>query len=256
MGSKEDNKDLLESAVRTNEIARTLNVDLERAVEVLLISAARALGSEGASIIVTDDEDGDLVFLKAIGKVGDQLEGVRIPAGKGIAGFVAVSGQPLAISDVGQEESFYAEIDKKTGFSTEILLATPLSFDGGIIGVLEFINRTGDPPYEPFTTNEMDTAAIYAESIGALVYACQASRLSADLAKRVCEGPEDAELGEVLKWVEDLRGRKEHKELLELAVLVKEIGDRGSDHRKLCRELLLAILGFAGKNGDFDFSDV
>ena len=57
----------------------------------------------------------------------------------------------MAVADVGQEDSFYAEVDKKTGYETQTILATPLRYNGEVIGVLEFINRIGEPPFEPFT---------------------------------------------------------------------------------------------------------
>jgi signal transduction protein with GAF and PtsI domain len=257
MGSDNINKDpeKLGSAIKTNEIANTLNFDLDKSLESILKAAARSVGSEEASIIVKN-EDGNLFFLKAIGEVGDQLEGVEIPAGKGIAGFVAMSGQPMAISDVGQEESFYAEIDKKTGFSTEILLATPLFFDGEVIGVLEFINRTGNPPFEPFTPEEMDRAAIYAEAIGALANALLASRMSTELAARICEGSNETNVAEIRDWIGALKGSSEHKELIGLAVLLKEVADKGPAERNLCKNLLESILKFAGEGQGIDYSDV
>lgn len=216
MGSDENkhSPEKLSSAIKTNDVARTLSFDLENSVGELLRSAARSLNSDEASIIIRNSEDGNLVFFKAIGQVSDQLESVEIPAGKGIAGFVAMSGQPMAISDVGSEESFYAEIDRKTGFSTEILLATPLFFDGEIIGVLEFINRIGDPPFEPFTPDEMDRAAIYAEAIGALVNALQSSLMSSELAARICDGPETAGIEEIRSWIENLKERMSTKSFL------------------------------------------
>ncbi len=246
----------MKNAFETNEIARFLNFDLDRSVSQLLMTAARALNSEEASILVRNSDEGSMYFLKAIGQVGDQLEGVEIPAGKGIAGFVVVSGQPMAISDVGSEETFYAEIDKKTGFSTEILLATPLFFDGEIIGVLEFINRIGDPPFDPFTPEEMDLAAIYADGIAAMVNALLASSMSTKLASRICENSIEADLTEILGWIEEFKGKQRHKEMLELAVLLKEIAHRGPAHRRLCRELLNSILDFAASSTRYNYSDV
>ncbi len=258
MGSEEEKSSTSGNGetVDANEVALILNVDLERLVGQLLRTAARSLHSEEASILVLNGDEGELSFLKAIGKVGDQLEGVVIPAGKGIASFVASSGQPMAISDVGQEASFYAEIDKKTGFSTEILLATPLIVDDEIIGVLEFVNRIGGPPYDAFTPEEMDRAAIYAEGIAALVSALQAARMTDGLARKVREEAESSDLNAQRLWISGQKGKREHLELLELAILVKEIAGRGKAHRRLCRELLEAMLNFADETEEDSFSDV
>ncbi|NNE65947.1 MAG: GAF domain-containing protein [Pyrinomonadaceae bacterium] len=244
------------NAIEIDEVARTLSFDLETSLDALLLSASRALNADGASVIVRDNENGDLIFFKAVGTVSDQLEGLEIPAGKGIAGFVAMSGQPMAISDVGSEESFYAEIDKKTGFSTEILLATPLFFDGDIIGVLEFINRSGEPPFEPFTPEEMDQAAVYGESLGALVNALRASRLSGELATKLCGSEEEVDFEEIRGFIADLKAKPGHREMLEIAVLVKKISEKGEAHRALCREILEAMQRFTENSGQIDYSDV
>ncbi len=71
----------------------------------------------------------------------------------------------MAITEVGEEGSFYAEVDKQTGFSTQTILATPLRYNGEIIGVLEYINRKGEPPFEAFTPDEMDKAALFAGAL-------------------------------------------------------------------------------------------
>lgn len=256
--AKEDDRDMSgksDDTANTNEVALVLNVNLDRLVGQLLRTAASSVHSEEASILVLNGDNGELSFLKAIGQVGDQLEGVVIPAGKGIASFVASSGQPMAISDVGQEASFYDEIDKKTGFSTEILLATPLIVDDEIIGVLEFINRVGDPPYDAFTPEEMDRAAIYAEGIAALVSALEAARLADGLSGKIRQGAESSDLKAQRLWIARQKGKPEHLELLELAVLVKEVAGRGKAHRKLCKELLEAMLNFAADEEEHTFSD-
>lgn len=241
-----ENSEKLAGVIRTADVVNILNFDLEESIDLLLKAAADALGAEAASILVRKDDAGDLIFLKATGKVADQLEGVEVPAGKGVAGFVAVSGQPMAIGDAASEEAFYAEIDKKTGFSTEILLATPLFFNGEILGVLEFINRTGDPPYAPFTPDEMDDAAIYADAIAALVNSFLATNLSNSFAERMSSGAGNKSVEQIGRIIDSIRGNKEHKELLELAVLLNTISGRGESHRKLCKELLESLIHFKG----------
>jgi tryptophan 2,3-dioxygenase len=134
-------------------------------------------------------------------------------------------------------------------------LATPLIFEDEVIGVLEFVNRTGEPPFDPFTPEEMDGAAVYAEAIAALVNAFLASQLTADLAARICEEKDSSDIEAVTGWIEDLKGKQEHKDLLELAVLVKEVSEKSDQHRKLCKEILESIIKFGGGNGGFEYSE-
>src|SRR5437868_15024877 len=105
--------------VETVDIANLLASPIITSIRDLMQNSAAALGSGEASVLIRDGEQGDLRFLAAIGAVAEQLEGMTVPAGKGIAGFVLSSGQPMAVADAGGEATFYAEVDKRTGYSTQ-----------------------------------------------------------------------------------------------------------------------------------------
>jgi ABC-type molybdate transport system ATPase subunit len=83
----------LQLLLETIDVANVLTEPLTRTIENLLRISAAAMKSEEASVLIRDGADGDLRFLSAIGKVAGQLLNLRIPAGKGIAGFVISSGQ-------------------------------------------------------------------------------------------------------------------------------------------------------------------
>lgn len=235
----EDNeKNRLRTAIETLDAANALTAPLLRSIEHLLELSATAVESDEASIIVRDSESDDLVFLWAIGEVADKLRGLHIPSGKGIAGFVFSSGQPIAVADVGQDTNFYAEVDRQTGYSTQTILATPLRFNGEIIGVLEFVNRIGEPPFEPFTPDEMDKAALYAEAIASLVDAHESAALVENLCGRL------EKKGELREWLNQLRTAPEHREMLELALLVRDVASHGETARKFCREVLESFVRY------------
>src|SRR5438270_10118022 len=122
----EDFSGKLRRLIETIDIANMLTSPIIDSIRNLLEVSASIMGSGEASVLVRDGSDGSLRFLIAIGEVAEQLSEVRIPAGKGIAGFVLSSGQPMAIADAVGEETFYAEIDKTTGYTTQTILATPL----------------------------------------------------------------------------------------------------------------------------------
>src|ERR671939_996805 len=137
----------LKAAVSAVDVANSLTAPLANSIENLLRVTARAVGSEQASVLVRDGNEGGLRFLVALGDVHEKLLQVRIPPGKGIAGLVFSTGQPIAVADVSKEGSFWSEADKHTGFKTVTLLATPLRAREETVGVLEFVNRPGEPPY-------------------------------------------------------------------------------------------------------------
>jgi len=84
-------------------------------------------------------------------KVGTLLSEIRIPIStENIAGYTALTGTVLNISDAYNEEEvkaihpdlqFDQSWDGKSGYRTTQVLATPIQFEGKILGVLQLTNR-------------------------------------------------------------------------------------------------------------------
>jgi signal transduction protein with GAF and PtsI domain len=243
----------LRRLIETMDIANLLTEPITRSIQELLRTTAADIDSGEASVLVRDGEEGDLKFLTAIGEVADQLEGVRVPAGKGIAGFVYSSGQPMAVADAGEQSSFYAEIDAQTGYSTQTILATPLRHDGEVIGVLEYVNRRGGPPYQPFSSAEMDKAALFGDAIASLVSAYESAKILRELSDRLFGSSGDAGVEELRQWLRSLRDSPGHRETMDLAVLLREIISKGEAERKLCRDILEAVLTYSNGRDETSF---
>ncbi len=243
----------LRNLIETIDVANALTEPLTASIINLLKITAFEMNSEEASVLIREGDHGDLRFLSAIGKVAEQLINLHVPAGKGIAGFVFSSGQPMAVADAGEEETFYAEVDRQTGYSTQTILATPLRHNGEVIGVLEYVNRIGEPPYEAFTPIEMDKAALFAEAVASLINAYEAAKLFRELGEKMINGATDAKFDEVREWLKGLRSAPEHKEMLDLAILIREIGSRGEAEREMCREVLEAVVRFSDSKSETSF---
>jgi len=63
-------------------------------------AAAKIFGAAAASILLVNEKEGVLEFKVAYGVSNRDLVGTRIPLNQGIAGYVAMSAQPIAVSDV------------------------------------------------------------------------------------------------------------------------------------------------------------
>jgi hypothetical protein len=244
------------------DVSNSLTAPLKRAIDELLQLSADAVGSAVASVLVRDGDEGGLKFLTATSGVSDELLALRLPPGAGIAGLVFSTTQPMAVSDVSQEGSFWSEADRRTGFKTITLLATPLRANGEMVGVLEFVNRPGEPPYPPFTPAEMDAGSRFADAIARLVDAYEIAQLvealfdysvktSMDMSAPV--GPEN----DLRDWLERTPAAPEHRDLLLLWVTLREIAGRGGAEREFCRDLLEMIARFvrrrSGGGGNFGF---
>lgn len=234
------------------DVSNSLTVPLKRAIENLLQIATQSVGSAVASVLVRDGSQGGLKFLTATSGVSDELLALRLPPGAGIAGLVFSTTQPMAVADVSQEGSFWSEADERTGFKTVTLLATPLRVGGEMVGVLEFVNRPGDPPYPPFTPREMDSAARFADTIARLIDAHEIAALVESLfdysiktsLATIRTGSQEADLR---AWLERSQAAGEHRDLMLLWVSLREIVTRGTAERELCRDLLDMLARFTEK---------
>ena len=107
-------------------------------LRLLVSSAMRLFSASGCSIALVAAEEKELVFPA----VGGELEGeeIRLPLGTGVIGWVAQSGQPAIVNDVGADARFFAGVDKKTGFETRSILCVPLRERNAVIGAIEVLN--------------------------------------------------------------------------------------------------------------------
>jgi Nif-specific regulatory protein len=111
----------------------------------ILQNAMVLIEAEDASLLVTDDETGELVFVLAYGRVPQaDLVGVRVPAGKGIAGWVAQHRKPVIVHNAPSDVRFYSDIDMSTQHKTNTILAVPIMTQNRVLGVIEALNKKGD----------------------------------------------------------------------------------------------------------------
>ena len=232
------------------DVSDSLTASVQRAIDDLLQAANRAVDSAVASVLVRDGDGGGLRFLTATSGVTEALLALRLPPGAGIAGLVFSTTQPMAVADVAHEGSFWSEADRRTGFKTKTLLATPLRTENDLVGVLEFVNRPGDPPYPPFTPAEMDRAARFAEPITRLVEAYEIAQLieslfnfsiRSSLTTTSAAQRQDAER----EWLANNATVGAHRDLLTIWLSLRDIINAGDSERKLCRELLECVERFA-----------
>ena len=71
------------------------------------------------------------------------------------------------------------------------------------------------------------------------------AKLISDLSDKVLSMSGNIDFGEVRTWLAGLRTSAEHRERLDLAVLLREVARRGDAERRLCRELLEALVAYS-----------
>ena len=120
----------------------TREIDFDALLVAACERVAEALVAERATIWLVDAEHGDLVSRVA---VLPELPALRLPLGRGIAGYVARNGETVRIADAGSDPRFDSSVDKATGYTTRSILAVPIrdAGEGGrgpVRGVLQVLN--------------------------------------------------------------------------------------------------------------------
>ena len=143
--SKQPTKAELES--RVNRLYRCLDVgkainsetDLERLLQLVMAETTRLMDADRSSLFLLDRERGELWSRVAQGMESREI---RFPMDRGVAGYVATTGETLNIPDAYQDPRFNPEVDKKTGYRTQSILCLPVVNNRReIVGVIQVLNK-------------------------------------------------------------------------------------------------------------------
>ncbi|GAF91114.1 unnamed protein product, partial [marine sediment metagenome] len=121
------------------ELAKALSgqKDLYTLLELIKNEVTHLMDADRASIFLVDKETNELWTLMA-----DGVKVIRLPYGKGIVGSVIGDNTTLNIPDVKNDDRFYKESDKKTGYNTRNILCVPMrNRFGQAVGAIEVLNK-------------------------------------------------------------------------------------------------------------------
>ena len=118
--------------------------DLHELLNTIMSIVTSELHCEEGSVLFHDEDSNEFEFFTAVGETGKDLERVRFPADKSIAGRALREGTTLVVNDVADSPDFYGNIDEEHDFKTKSILATPLISGEETVGVIEAINKIGD----------------------------------------------------------------------------------------------------------------
>jgi len=122
--------------------ALTGTLDLERIYSQITDPIRRILNVETISIALVEPVSGEVIFVDSLmGPEFAHLPPIRLQPGQGIAGWVALHGEPLIINETRHDTRFFANIDNQSGFRTQSVLCVPLRVEQRVIGVMEAINK-------------------------------------------------------------------------------------------------------------------
>src|SRR5919198_3058434 len=190
-GIRENDEDLrfaasLREALSLAEAVGTIGARVPHSelLQMIVATAAQVLRARAGALLLIDDEAEELVFEVAVGGEAEDVKRFHVPLGHGIAGHVAVTGQPLAVSEAAADPRAATDIADQVGYRPESILCVPLFYDDEVIGVLELLDKADR---STFTADDIESLGLFANQAAVAI---EHSRIHANLG---------ALIGDVLK---------------------------------------------------------
>ncbi len=127
--------------------ALTSTLDTGSILNIIMEKTSELVKAEAGSVLLLDEDTQELYFELTEGEKKNDIKRFRLKVGEGIAGWVALHGEPIVVEDVATDPRFYHQIDDSLDFKTRSILCVPLRSKGKILGVLEVINKIDGKPF-------------------------------------------------------------------------------------------------------------
>lgn len=174
-------------------------LDLELVLNRVVEAAVYLTGAEEGSLMLIDEESGNL-YMRAARGVGEKhARGFRVRTDDSIAGRVLRTGEPIMLGGTDQSDTYKV----KTDYFVKALLNVPLKVGGDVIGVLAVNNRD---TVRSFSSRHLRMLTALSDYASIAIY-------NAHLYQDLVASKEQIE-----KWSQDLESRiSERTEALEAA---------------------------------------
>lgn len=229
-------RDLLELSAIAGE---TVGRSSYRSLLIGIIEAARRLfDAAAASVLILDHDTNELVFEAA---ADSSIIGMRMPSHQGIAGWVVMTGEPIAVSDVRRDPRFAAGFAQSTGYVPQSIMAAPLLVGEDIEGVIEVLDKKSATS---FGLDDMELLGLFAHPIAIAVGQAQmvndVGRMLLTTLEDAAEQRGDAAIRALLDRAL-ARDAEPADQTLALAHLVHTVGRRGDRQRRLALDILDSV---------------
>lgn len=117
---------------------------LDERLEFIAKEVQDLLFVKGAFVILIDEDKQEFFFRVAAYEDKEavkRFKEIRFPAGKGVAGHVYRTGQPLIVPDTSKSPYFFKHVDEQSGYKTQNMLDVPIQIQDRMIGVLCTVNK-------------------------------------------------------------------------------------------------------------------
>jgi GAF domain-containing protein len=216
-----------------------LPVSSDALLNSIVEAAAKIFGAAAASILLINETGDKLEFKVSYGAGSRDLVGVSIPINQGIAGYVAMSAQPISISDVAQDTRFNQDFARSTGYVPHSILATPLLAGERVIGVMEVLDKINAPS---FGMKDMELLGLFSRQAALAIDQSQKiENISEALLlslKRLGSSDPAFVTDNLVKVLEASRNGQVQNDLIKLVDMLNEFGHMGEKEQEVALKIL------------------
>lgn len=206
---------------------------------VSLTSLARTyFGAAACSVAVLDEDDEQLVYMAASGAGADAILGVRLPIDRGIAGWVAQSGQPIAVSDLSRDVRFARDVAESTFYVPQTIMVLPIETGDRLLGVLSVLDRDQT---RLGAAGDLESGAGFAAQAAAII---EAQRAFADTGRILLQGLVAA-ARDGSSLTEAVASAAQTSALADVVALLAEVYRGGPAERQLAVNVLREVLTYS-----------
>jgi len=135
--------------------------DLDPHLELIMGTVIQMMRAKVASLMLVDRRTETLSLKMATGEIKHDGSKREVVLGKGIAGYVAQKGEPVAVPDVNKDPRWDMEPSEFAGLDVHSMVCVPMKIGKETIGVIEVINRTDG---SSFQDEDLKLLTVYAEA--------------------------------------------------------------------------------------------
>ena len=215
---------------------------LDRELAAAVRGISEVFGSAACSFAQVQPDGETLRFVAADGAGAEQIVGVSLPVSRGIAGWVAMSGEPIQVADVATDQRFARDVAESTDYVPTTILAAPVEDEhGDIAGVVEVLDPAGDRD----SGHDLAVLGLVASQLGSII------RLSAlydavgvGLIRSLVDPEASGAFDEALASVAD---PEEGLALRGVAEAFRELAAAGPAAARMAERVLTEVATYAGQ---------
>jgi diguanylate cyclase (GGDEF)-like protein len=128
----------------------------------LLARVSAAVRSQAVSLFLYDASGNRLAFSASRRLEAGTIDGFRMSADRGIAGWVARNREPLRLDDASQDPRYNRESESETKFRPRAMMCVPVVSRDRLLGVIQVMNRLDGKSFDDYEFRLVQILAEYA----------------------------------------------------------------------------------------------